>query len=160
MKIEEKFQQNRKHQMKRKASSRTFFSTFFQPFKSLPFFVFNFHYKTIEFRYTCSCRSCNTIFLTTYAYVKHMRETHPEDAEKPFMCSKCPKSFARRDNLRQHEATHLPSELRCKYPCTFCNEGYSQRSHLKRHIQRKHSNDRPFTCEGIFLILLNTFQLQ
>ena len=85
--------------------------------------------------------------------------------EKPYVCSTCDKSFAHKNSLQRHQATHsdernfkcdiCPDE-RCfktkdrlrnhlayhyepKFLCVHCNKKFHDSSNLKSHVKRKHA---------------------
>lgn len=67
-----------------------------------------------------------------------------EDGElKIFQCPDCPKSFARRIQLRRHASVHMQQR---GFSCGICEKWFPTRSALVRH-ERIHTGERPFQCE-------------
>ncbi|ENN73684.1 hypothetical protein YQE_09714, partial [Dendroctonus ponderosae] len=67
-----------------------------------------------------------------------------EDGElKVFQCPECPKSFARRIQLRRHASVHMQKR---GFSCGICEKWFPTRSALTRH-ERIHTGERPFQCE-------------
>ncbi|KAL1508854.1 hypothetical protein ABEB36_003683 [Hypothenemus hampei] len=67
-----------------------------------------------------------------------------EDGElKVFQCPDCPKSFARRIQLRRHASVHMQQR---GFSCGICEKWFPTRSALIRH-ERIHTGERPFQCE-------------
>lgn len=67
-----------------------------------------------------------------------------EDGElKIFKCPQCPKSFARRIQLRRHASVHMQQR---GFSCGMCEKWFPTRSALVRH-ERIHTGERPFQCE-------------
>lgn len=72
--------------------------------------------------------------------------------EKPFKCSKCPKSFIEKSKLDQHE--QLPHDglrvrggsLEKRHACEKCGKKFVSQWKLKRH-ELFHSGERPWQCE-------------
>ncbi|XP_066471652.1 zinc finger and SCAN domain-containing protein 30-like [Tiliqua scincoides] len=61
---------------------------------------------------------------------------------KPYLCSECGKSFARRDHLNLHERTHTGEK---PYECSECGKSFNQKQSLKRH-QKVHTGEKPYEC--------------
>ncbi|KRT80100.1 zinc-finger associated domain containing protein [Oryctes borbonicus] len=67
-----------------------------------------------------------------------------EDGElKVFQCPDCPKTFARRIQLRRHASVHMQQR---GFSCGICEKWFPTRSALIRH-ERIHTGERPFQCE-------------
>ncbi|KAI4458809.1 zinc finger protein [Holotrichia oblita] len=67
-----------------------------------------------------------------------------EDGElKVFQCPDCPKTFARRIQLRRHASVHMQQR---GFTCGICEKWFPTRSALIRH-ERIHTGERPFQCE-------------
>ncbi|KAL3278250.1 hypothetical protein HHI36_013588 [Cryptolaemus montrouzieri] len=60
-----------------------------------------------------------------------------------FKCPDCPKSFARRIQLRRHASVHMQQR---GFSCGICEKWFPTRSALVRH-ERIHTGERPFQCE-------------
>ncbi|GAB0090623.1 zinc finger and BTB domain-containing protein 17 [Sergentomyia squamirostris] len=59
-----------------------------------------------------------------------------------FKCSKCPKTFARNDDLKNHEGSH---KKRKGFSCIYCEKWFSSNSSRLRH-ERIHTGEKPFEC--------------
>ncbi|CAG0887426.1 unnamed protein product [Cyprideis torosa] len=86
------------------------------------------------------CDQCGKVFLSHYAFRKHMAKVHAggldQDPEfsKEVTCDVCGKvlPFHR---LYQHKKTHK------QYPCDVCGKTLSSREALKKHVVVVHTND-------------------
>uniref|UniRef100_A0A0K2UXL8 Zinc finger protein 64like [Megachile rotundata] n=1 Tax=Lepeophtheirus salmonis TaxID=72036 RepID=A0A0K2UXL8_LEPSM len=78
-------------------------------------------------------------------------QTHSED--KPFLCSKCEKSFKQLAQLKNHMVTHLDKEKDvvpswyAKKKCELCDKLFSDSKCLKKHVQAVHSKLKPYICQ-------------
>ncbi|XP_044258605.1 zinc finger protein 358-like [Tribolium madens] len=70
-------------------------------------------------------------------------EVNEEGELKIFKCPQCPKSFARRIQLRRHASVHMQQR---GFSCGMCEKWFPTRSALVRH-ERIHTGERPFQCE-------------
>ena len=72
--------------------------------------------------------------------------------EKPFKCSKCPKSFVEKSKLDQHEQLpHDGSRVKSttqdkRHGCEKCGKKFVSQWKLKRH-ELFHSGERPWQCD-------------
>ena len=64
-------------------------------------------------------------------------------SEKPFKCNTCPKEFAKKSNLKTHVQTHTGKKA---FKCKTCSKAFTRKSNLKVH-QRIHTAERPFSCD-------------
>ncbi|XP_054163840.1 zinc finger protein 64-like [Oppia nitens] len=74
---------------------------------------------------------------------------HDPSFDKLFKCELCDKSYTRKDSLDSHLAIHhdLSDKPIKTYYCDYCEYESRNSGHMKRHIQRKHTNDKPFKCD-------------
>lgn len=72
-----------------------------------------------------------------------IRELNEEGEIQVFKCPECPKSFARRIQLRRHASVHMQQR---GFSCGICEKWFPTRSALVRH-ERIHTGERPFQCE-------------
>lgn len=63
---------------------------------------------------------------------------------KPFVCSVCGHSFARRSNLTQHNQVHQRNNV--IFNCSICDKPFMSKSALRLHF-RIHTNENPFGCD-------------
>ncbi|KAJ8935930.1 hypothetical protein NQ318_008706 [Aromia moschata] len=70
-------------------------------------------------------------------------EVNDDGELKIFQCPECPKSFARRIQLRRHASVHMQQR---GFSCGICEKWFPTRSALVRH-ERIHTGERPFQCE-------------
>lgn len=64
--------------------------------------------------------------------------------EKPFSCTKCPKSFSLKSTLEAHLRTHNPQGNK-EFNCQVCNSCFSSKASLKVHTAL-HTDTKPYTC--------------
>ncbi|XP_071174642.1 zinc finger protein 236-like isoform X2 [Mytilus edulis] len=86
------------------------------------------------------CESCDKIFPKWNQLQRHIK-THDED--KPFRCSQCNSSFNIEENLKLHQATHVP--LDGEPTCPECGKTFSRIASLKAHIML-HEKDETLMC--------------
>lgn len=77
---------------------------------------------------------------------KRKQQNFPHVSLKPFVCSMCPKVFAQRTNLKNHERTHTGAR---PFECDVCHRAFSQRGNLNTH-RRTHGGEKGFVCEVCF----------
>ncbi|GBN68618.1 Zinc finger protein 84 [Araneus ventricosus] len=63
--------------------------------------------------------------------------------EKPFPCDKCDKRFSTKSALTYHLRTHTGEK---PYPCDRCLKRFSRKSALTSHL-RTHTGEKPYSCD-------------
>ncbi|XP_069499263.1 zinc finger protein 583-like isoform X2 [Ambystoma mexicanum] len=66
----------------------------------------------------------------------------PVTLERPYQCTECYKSFARKQHFIVHLRTHTGEK---PYQCSECKKTFSQMHNLSRH-QRLHGGEKPHQC--------------
>ena len=116
------------------------------------------------------CEHCNKKFCSIYTMQRHITMVHLE--VKSFTCQVCPRSFALKFQLKEHEEVHSGLNFDCakcdksykskkslylhvksihlpkaQATCEVCKKTLSDRGALQRHKRLIHSTIRPFTCK-------------
>ncbi|KYB28280.1 Zinc finger protein 135-like Protein [Tribolium castaneum] len=86
------------------------------------------------------CDICGTHISSNYELKRHIRRRHK--GEKLFVCSKCGKRFAVKDDLVIHERAHSGDR---RHECDICGKKFTQRTPLVVH-KRLHTGERPYEC--------------
>lgn len=81
--------------------------------------------------------------------VKPVRRKRGPKSSEPkqktrFHCSLCPRHFARKCRLREHELRHSGVK---NFECETCHNKFFAETDLRTHIARQHATDLPFICE-------------
>ncbi|PSN46644.1 hypothetical protein C0J52_07080 [Blattella germanica] len=84
-----------------------------------------------------------TDITTLQPMVQHFEQKQEQPPGLPFMCSKCPKRFAKRIDLRRHESVH---DQQRGFECPICEKWFPNKTSFGRH-ERTHTGERPFSCE-------------
>lgn len=84
---------------------------------------------------------------TLDAYAEHFKSTgnasferdpNPDDADRPFKCTLCPRSFKNRANLWEHNRLHTGS---LPFSCNDCGTTFSRVKSLMAHKEKYHSKN-------------------
>ncbi|XP_071179278.1 zinc finger protein 271-like [Mytilus edulis] len=79
----------------------------------------------------------------TSSYVTESEEqSNTDEAEKPFKCHLCEKSYQGKSSLQAHIRSHTGER---PFSCETCGKSFRLKRDLHRHDQ-SHSGDRPFAC--------------
>ncbi|XP_072388123.1 uncharacterized protein [Diabrotica undecimpunctata] len=97
-----------------------------------------FHH-TGENAYTC--QYCGRAFNRNLRLTTHIKFMH-EGAE-PLPCSKCDKTFFRKEDVARHMLSHSGER---PFLCEVCNKGFAVKSSLKIHMNI-HRKEQPCSCE-------------
>ena len=92
------------------------------------------------------CNICDKKFVDKHVLDRHMTEVHNPE---PIPCTKCPKSFLRKDELRNHLHTEhaIKDELFShSTECTDCKKKFTRRDKLDRHEAEVHDKIIKFFC--------------
>jgi KRAB domain-containing zinc finger protein len=65
---------------------------------------------------------------------------------KPFLCSVCNKTFARKDYLANHCKINTGER---PFHCPICEKSFSRKDYLENH-SRRHTGIRPYTLQKDF----------
>lgn len=65
------------------------------------------------------------------------------DYKKPYSCSVCKKTFAKKGQLDVHTRTHTGEK---PYSCYFCEKLFAKKSNLDLHV-RLHTGEKPYSCQ-------------
>lgn len=89
------------------------------------------------------CIPCDKQFKSGYLLAHHNLRNHPKEE---FQCKTCGKVVGTRAKLKQHEATHLPTEER-PHKCGYCPKAFASPGNFKRHVERMHEIEERHVCE-------------
>jgi len=78
------------------------------------------------------CEICGKDYTRNFDMQTHMRSIHT--GERPYKCTKCDASFARKNTLDMHQAVHT----RIRYPCTECTKSFTRKSDVQTHMKFSH----------------------
>lgn len=74
----------------------------------------------------------------------HLTKTPRGKSSKIFICSQCPKSFSRQNQLQRHLETHIKNDNKL-WICETCGKSFNAKSTLINHAM-VHQTDKPFVC--------------
>lgn len=100
------------------------------------------------------CRFCLKGFQKDSDLVRHVDEIHI--GEKAFKCSKCDKTFARRDHLAVHLRIHTGEK---PHTCPFCGKTFAQSSNMNVHL-RVHTGEKPYFCKSCGKMVAHSYHLK
>lgn len=87
------------------------------------------------------CDLCKRHFTSKELFRRHFSNVHVRG--RHFKCHLCYKSFAMRDTLKSHLASHSQEKL---FPCSLCEKSYRWRSDLNKHQKIHTTGHRPYPC--------------
>ncbi|XP_065086578.1 transcription factor grauzone-like [Ochlerotatus camptorhynchus] len=92
---------------------------------------------------TFRCEMCNKSYSCKTSLELHNMHLHLPETEKPFKCTKCPRSFAKDYQLKCHIVRHVAVE------CPKCGRIMSSRLSLRDHLIKMHSEvgQRLMVCD-------------
>ncbi|XP_055682159.1 zinc finger protein 510-like [Lutzomyia longipalpis] len=67
--------------------------------------------------------------------------------EMAFVCSTCSKRFPTKVKLRLHESIHLPEDERRIFNCPFCEKKFATKGNMQTHVSSIHTKEKTFICE-------------
>ena len=96
-----------------------------------------------------TCEICGIAFWSRPDHAKsnrkrHMREVH--STPQLYHCSKCEKSFSRKDTLQNHIKSKHDDEKVESLICTTCDKAFAGKETLTRHIRHVHEKEQKFLC--------------
>ncbi|KAJ9595076.1 hypothetical protein L9F63_013641, partial [Diploptera punctata] len=86
------------------------------------------------------CDQCGKVYSNRGNLRLHKASAH--STEKPFLCTACGRSFAKKYTLQCHARKHSNER---PFPCDQCNQSFYRKSTLKTHKLR-HTGARPYVC--------------
>ncbi|XP_069686022.1 zinc finger protein 431-like [Periplaneta americana] len=86
------------------------------------------------------CDQCGKVYSNRGNLRIHKASAH--STEKPFLCTACGRSFAKKYTLQCHARKHSNER---PFPCDQCNQSFYRKSTLKTHKLR-HTGARPYVC--------------
>ncbi|EDW61884.2 uncharacterized protein Dvir_GJ22299 [Drosophila virilis] len=87
------------------------------------------------------CEQCGLIFKERFRLQEHQRVAH--EKLRRFLCSKCPKTYARKTHLNDHMRSH--SQQR-DFVCNVCDKAFRRSQELTRHKLR-HQPAKNYSCQ-------------
>ncbi|KAK3085749.1 hypothetical protein FSP39_008122 [Pinctada imbricata] len=85
------------------------------------------------------CAICKRVFANKKCLDKHIQAVHGKD--KPFACTFCSYTSARKAMLQLHIRTHTQEK-----PCEICGYSCGDHNSMRRHRMR-HSGQKPYKCK-------------
>ncbi|XP_033611037.1 zinc finger protein 135 isoform X2 [Cryptotermes secundus] len=86
------------------------------------------------------CEQCGKVYSNRGNLRIHKASAH--STEKPFLCTACGRSFAKKYTLQCHARKHSNER---PFPCDQCSQSFYRKSTLKTHKLR-HTGARPYVC--------------
>ena len=85
------------------------------------------------------CSQCHSSFTLKGNLKRHIQSVHT--GQRSFQCMQCDASFKLKNHLTRHLTIHLD-----KYDCDFCEKRFKTEMKRRVHVDKFHSDDRPFQC--------------
>ncbi|CAL9703195.1 unnamed protein product [Knipowitschia caucasica] len=99
------------------------------------------HIKAIHRRYKpFVCSECGHAFTQKNNLNMHMLV---HSGERPFQCHLCGKTFRTQGVLEKHNRTHTGER---PFSCEFCQQRFTEKGAMIRHVESKHQEGRPHSC--------------
>jgi len=83
------------------------------------------------------------VHMATHIIMESSTKRQSNDAERPWVCDLCNRSFAEKCTLKRHIRIHTKEK---PWKCDTCGKAFNQSCSLQAHI-RIHTGERPFPCE-------------
>lgn len=87
------------------------------------------------------CNDCGRICRDSTHLREHLRQ---HTGERPFSCHICEKKFFTNSSLQSHIRIHKGD---WKYVCVNCGKGFVNKTAFSNHERRKHTFEKPYSCE-------------
>ncbi|XP_053148771.1 zinc finger and SCAN domain-containing protein 12-like isoform X2 [Hemicordylus capensis] len=85
---------------------------------------------------------CPTLRGNVQQISDHDKPQRGPSEEKSYKCSKCGKSFTRKEHLMRHLSIHTEEK---QYKCAVCGKSFRRREHLRRHLN-VHTGEKHHKC--------------
>ena len=76
-----------------------------------------------------------SFFSTSVVLNNHIINIHTPDGQKPYQCRFCPKGFAVKPHLREHEYIHTNEK---PYKCEHCDAAFNASANRNAHVNTVH----------------------
>ena len=100
--------------------------------------------KHQEYQETYPCPFCTKSFKGFSGLSFHVKYYHEAQSDRPYLCSKCAKTFKTPELLKRHEIIH--EEIR-KFKCDQCNASFKRIQGLTNHKRRHTKSYRHFCSQ-------------
>ncbi|XP_045183334.2 uncharacterized protein LOC123541792 [Mercenaria mercenaria] len=90
---------------------------------------------------TCTCKICETEFVSTTSLKKHYKEAHNDNKRQ--VCMQCGQTLSSKDSLARHFSIFHQTSF--PYPCDKCDQKFKIKESLCRHVKFVHQ-DGGYQC--------------